>query len=511
MIKEFLQLFMILTEELLTNRLILENVQGLGSAKKIYSELSEEDKKVIRKVIKEISPDNVEQEIFIESFFLTEFGDFEYGKYILNNLLDCSFSPTRLSNYYFQLMRRCFILGESFSYEKRITVFERLVSTVKSQINYQLDYIPYENRNSRCIVFLIAPFLGIFHAPSRMIFNLAHFYKKLGYRVSIFTTNDVSIAKSESSYWYNPTYLYNMYEGMVSTTYSYENVEVEVFNMNITPDKMVVELSACVEYLHQLNPEYIVVSEGANVLGELCQDFTEVVYMNMVDSLPVTSSPYVIRYFTGDMPFEYKRNAELYGKKVFSMPYNNEILPQIEEETEIVLPEDKFIIVVMGNRLDMEIDSRVLEIIHKMISKYAGADWAFIGDCPKIRKSLENISERCHFLGYVEDCNRVLEKCSVFFNPKRQGGGGGSWMALKAGLPVLTLPNCDVASIVGKDFIYDSYDEFEEAIDRYVIDKDFYSLMKKKALDTYEKIEKIDSLGNIKRFTETIEKELKGC
>ena len=69
---------------------------------------------------------------------------------------------------------------------------------------------------------------------------------------------------------------------------------------------------------------------------------------------------------------------------------------------------------------------------------------------------------------------KVYRILDLYLNPDRLGGGFSSAMALIAGLPVVTLPNCDVAYNVGEEFVVSDYEEMMQTIKRYVSDRKFY-------------------------------------
>ncbi len=54
----------------------------------------------------------------------------------------------------------------------------------------------------------------------------------------------------------------------------------------------------------------------------------------------------------------------------------------------------------------------------------------------------------------------VYDCCDAFLNPFRQGGGGSAFLAVRAGLPVITLTDCDVASHSGREMSSASYDDY---------------------------------------------------
>ena len=83
---------------------------------------------------------------------------------------------------------------------------------------------------------------------------------------------------------------------------------------------------------------------------------------------------------------------------------------------------------------------------------------------------------------------------NLYLNPKRSGGGFSSAMALTAGIPVVTLPNCDVSYNVGETFTVPDTEIMINEICRYAEDKEFYYNRQKYALEFSKKnsIEKLE-------------------
>ena len=69
----------------------------------------------------------------------------------------------------------------------------------------------------------------------------------------------------------------------------------------------------------------------------------------------------------------------------------------------------------------------------------------------------------------------------LYINPKRSGGGFSGAMALAAGVPVITLPDCDVAYNVGEEFTVDGYPSMVDTVCRYIEDSEFYAEKQKTA------------------------------
>ena len=133
---------------------------------------------------------------------------------------------------------------------------------------------------------------------------------------------------------------------------------------------------------------------------------------------------------------------------------------------ELGLPEGKFFVAVVGNRLDPEIDEAFLNIMKQIMDAAENVDFAVIGDAEKLQEKLADTSygKRIHFLGYCMDLPGTYRALHLYLNPRRLGGGWSSAMALMAGLPVVTLPACDVAYNVGGEFTVTTEEEMVDAV-----------------------------------------------
>lgn len=61
----------------------------------------------------------------------------------------------------------------------------------------------------------------------------------------------------------------------------------------------------------------------------------------------------------------------------------------------------------------------------------------------------------------------------LYLNPERIGGGFSAAMALEVGIPVVTLPDCDVAYYAKKQFCVSGEDEMKRIVCRYAQDPFF--------------------------------------
>ena len=108
------------------------------------------------------------------------------------------------------------------------------------------------------------------------------------------------------------------------------------------------------------------------------------------------------------------------------------------------------------------------------------------------------------FLGYREDYKELIAASDLFLNPPRQGSGTGAMWSAMAGVPVITLDDCDVESESGKEFVCGTVDEMPGLVMRYLMDKTFYKRQSRLIKERAEKERSVDSIGNIRKFCESV-------
>lgn len=95
--------------------------------------------------------------------------------------------------------------------------------------------------------------------------------------------------------------------------------------------------------------------------------------------------------------------------------------------------------------------------------------YIFIGECNELKSKLysENYKFNFRFLGFVKDLQNTMSIGDLYLNPPRTGGGTSATYAINNEIPVLTLPNCNVA-LRGEEFVCSSLEKFPEIIYKYI-------------------------------------------
>ena len=143
--------------------------------------------------------------------------------------------------------------------------------------------------------------------------------------------------------------------------------------------------------------------------------------------------------------------------------FTSSLMPQKIQKSrqQLNIPEKAFTALVVGARLDYEVDDTFIrKIMLPLIEK--GVFFVFMGTFENYANVVEQyplLKLNSVFLGFVRDVLAVNELCDVYINPKRIGGGTSVIEAMVKGLPPVALNEGDVSLGAGKEFCLDNYQE----------------------------------------------------
>nr|WP_245986980.1 glycosyltransferase [Azospirillum thermophilum] len=222
------------------------------------------------------------------------------------------------------------------------------------------------------------------------------------------------------------------------------------------------KLHAVVDAVERFDPDLVVAFGGSNTVADLFARSRAVVCIPTSTGI----TPSLARLILGFGPEDGARGwpEEIRDRfRPFSFGYT---LPETGgggSRGDFGLPDEGPVYVVVGNRLDIEAGPEFLARLDALLDRVPAARVAFAGaveSLPERVAALRN-APRFHVLGHVDDIRALYRVATAYLNPPRQGGGGSAAFALAEGLPVVTLPAGDVASIAGGAFIVVDQADFE--------------------------------------------------
>lgn len=461
--------------------------------------------------IAEAIKQNGKFQMLLFSYLLSALRDEKVEYFIENMLIEENTPLLSRINTIRQLWKAVFsfpmVTDEKRHYIIQNSIYIDLVTQIRQELQMELQYIPFEQRNKNRVILMIEPLLGEVHAPTQKMINIYCWLQKLGYEVYVYATNMRQIEISEYWNWYNSLVDVCVYEETGSIELKLLGVPIKGYNLNYTEENYFEELKNAIRDIKEYNPAFILTVGDSNILAELCGDFTTVCAMACVNQPAQTAQSIIVRYFrcTEEENRKYLEWTRP-DQKIFEMVCVDELNANTESDVDrkdYGIAEDKFVILVAGNRLDTEVTEEVKRVFQTILEQNEVL-FVFIGDCPKLENELSKEADHYLFLGAVDDFKGIMRIGNLFLNPPRQGGGTGAFYAVENDVPVLTLPDCDVAQ-VGEAFTCERLWDMPEIVNSYMHDAAFAEEQRENCRKSAAAIYGVDSLGNIRSFCKELQ------
>ncbi len=461
--------------------------------------------------IAEAIKQNGKFQMLLFSYLLSALRDEKVEYFIENMLIEENTPLLSRINTIRQLWKAVFsfpmVTDEKRHYIIQNSIYIDLVTQIRQELHMELQYIPFEQRNKNRVILMIEPLLGEVHAPTQKMINIYCWLQKLGYEVYVYATNMRQIEISEYWNWYNSLVDVCVYEETGSIELKLLGVPIKGYNLNYTEENYFEELKHAIRDIKEYNPAFILTVGDSNILAELCGDFTTVCAMACVNQPAQTAQSIIVRYFrcTEEENRKYLEWTRP-DQKIFEMVCVDELNANTESDVDrkdYGIAEDKFVILVAGNRLDTEVTEEVKRVFQTILEQNEVL-FVFIGDCPKLENELSKEADHYLFLGAVDDFKGIMRIGNLFLNPPRQGGGTGAFYAVENDVPVLTLPDCDVAQ-VGEAFTCERLWDMPEIVNSYMHDAAFAEEQRENCRKSAAAIYGVDSLGNIRSFCKELQ------
>ncbi len=373
--------------------------------------------------------------------------------------------------------RQRFIKGmSSVDYRHLRKLYRGLTGQLCEMIGYTNDRsVDLAERNSNRIAIVTEQMLSEQHAPSQMTRYLCRFLLQKGYepRLLILAEGKGTL-ESCDDIWID-TFRMNYIDGLwgrheVSFD---EDLSVDTTQIAVNSDN-IRTLRELIQQLREWKPAYVWSIGDKSCMSELIGKEHPLVSVPCNAGLAVSEAAILVRYMKDRQTGEEDAYAKEMGQQIIDMNWTDPI-PEVEpiSRSEIGMPEDAFLITVMGNRLDSEIDEEFIAVMQQIISKHEEVYFVLIGDCA-IDFGSYGIDDKVCKLGFRADFRSVLECMDLFMNPHRAGGGAGGWEAALRSVPVITMADGDIAAALESDaFFCDSYEDYPNLVDRYITDSIF--------------------------------------
>ena len=407
------------------------------------------------------------------------------------------FTKNNLHFYAYQYQCAAFKCKEADSLEVKLKIwqlFKVVYEYFEAEVTADLTPIPMDSRNKNLVVVITEQMLSEGHGPTKTTLDrcktLITRYNK---EVLLITTNEMLTNCGELPFFDQRVGNKNV-AFADKEAFEWKGVSVPQLYLNYEmPDVNII--NEMLVYIRKLAPSRIVVIGGMSILANLADKMIPAIDVGLS---PSELEPSCVRYQTLGKKLE---ENELYLMEKIGLPKEHAVeciftsgLKEQEgtmERSLFGIPENAFVMTVIGGRLYEEVDKEFLNMLESI--------WQddffilFLGRFShneEVLPKFEKISKAYH-IDRVEDILAALELCDLYVNPIRRGGGTSCVEAMFKGVPVVTTAYGDVPANTGEEFIVADYKEMGDTITRYYNDIDFYreksAIAKKRAeilLDT---------------------------
>ncbi len=359
-------------------------------------------------------------------------------------------------------------------------LFQRICNMYAKNVR-GLEWIKQEDRNREFVVVIMTQYAGVgLHGPSKTALDRCRvLIEVMRKRVLLINTAEAGSMRGCIPFigMFVPEYM----EELCNEEYlEWKTVKVPFFQCeNNMPDINVLQLLS--EKITGLKPQFILeIGTGSILANLLSRSFPVLSVVTGFSRLSVTETQYQVsaaaitdkeRWILSQVGKE--QNHVIPSVFTFGLAKQQMFL----NRNELGLPDNKFLIAVVGTRLDREIDDAFMKMLCQVDN--AGIGCVFIGEFENFNSYIQKYSEldKCmYYLGSCNDVLAVLEVCDLFVNPIRLGGGTSAAEAMSKGLPVVSAAYGDVGVTVGESFWVEDYCEMAKFINRYQQDKSFYKI-----------------------------------
>lgn len=397
------------------------------------------------------------------------------------------------------------------NYIRQRSLNQFLLERYEAEYPCPVPFLPYEQRNKKRIIIETDLFLTGMHAPSRIILRICKtLIQDMGYEVLLLVNVEWMSRGWMEQFWLLP-YLINSRRDIDGRfTLDYEGIAIQGYQIQWRRETAA-EMRQLMQELYAWKPLCVWHIGGASFQHDYYRNLTTMISMPCTNGYSVSEASVLVSYMQNDSASFRESIAyiEEQKQKMVNIKITNEYKDEGKnyKKSDFEIPEDAFVISIVGTRLDDEMSEEFLHMIHELEESTDSLYYIIIGNSIKKPLSLEN-EAKVKYLGHRSDLVDVIKVSDLFVNPPRTGGGGGACRALAVGVPVVTLPNCDVSSLVGDAFCCQTLEEMKEEIIRYQSDPDFYREKQERAKEKNEERNAVNNQESFQMLFEQLEKWL---
>lgn len=387
--------------------------------------------------------------------------------------------------------------------------YASIFQTVERKLPPELLEGGADVENSGPIVLVTNQFLNPdTHAPSRRILDYAYVLEvKMGVPVRIINeagSHFHALPYVSGCRSYNFAEVFNDYENVLYRDRLFPFFQVGSF----MPDLQ--EIANLLHNIKEWRPRLVLGVGGSCLTADLCWGFAKTASIPCNTAIPITMAEYPVvcrKLERGD----HERLSRLYPWQHIKEATFNYIMPDdanLEKysRTQFGIPDDAWLLVSAGNRMDKELSAEFLQAMDDVLEKDQKAMLLIVGRGSDVARDrlasgLRN-ADRIIFTGYLKDGSQAIRLGDVYVQPERKGGGRAAFEALHYGIPVITTAYGDAYYVCGDEFAVASYGEMAERIQEYERDEEAYEAARERAVSRAAVLE--DMEGMLKKLLDDL-------
>ncbi|CAK0748144.1 putative Glycosyltransferase [Azospirillaceae bacterium] len=326
------------------------------------------------------------------------------------------------------------------------------------EISRRLEILPKSTHKPRPstprrLALITDQFLGPRHQPSRDIFECAVKLQEI-FEVEV-TVFNVNLRPLDSCALFYPPMIANIETTFSGAQWIEMNGRSVRFISFVDRAFSIEKIAHVVSILNAFDPDVVIGFGDSNIIADLFAEKRPVICLPTTSSLPFSLGDIVLVWDSAWKNTDLTTCSRLSRSVLRPFLYALFFPPRNEtwSRDTFLLTDEDFIMSIVSNRLDEEIDGPFLECIDRLLTACPRLHILLAGHAEQLPSRLANQPnrQRLHIIGYVEDVRALYQMSDGALNPFRSGGGASVALALAEGRPVVSLATGDGSAVIGPD------------------------------------------------------------
>ena len=351
----------------------------------------------------------------------------------------------------------------------KIADYFRKKGNIRSRINKKVITENLDEKKSFKIAIHYDQLLSLNHSPTKLCLDLSKNFKKYypNFKIKIFVEDNLIISNKEIIYPYHFSSVASSYCKEQHKEYL-KGCDVDIYYSNPCISKQD-RTNEIVREINKFSPHLIYTTSDLSVAREILYPYFPTIFLSHGEYNFSTLADYYI--YDGELKQKFENLNSMFNlinpHKILEIKtgveFDSKVNPIDDEEYHIY--KNEFVAITIGNRLDVELTEMFIDSVCSVILDLKNIKWYIVGN--KKIKHIENKykqlinDRRIVLIEYENNLSSLYNKCDVYLNPIREGGGMSIALAMNQKLPVIVLKGSLHGQIwVGEENCVNSMEEY---------------------------------------------------